>query len=452
MKLQKNDNIELTIDGMTAEGSGVGHYEGLAVFVSNSAVGDKIDCHIIKSKKNYAIGKINNVISSSKDRCESDCPVSNMCGGCSFRHITYQSELKIKYQRVKDAFNRIGHLDIIPSPIIGADDVNNYRNKAQYPVGFDKDIKIGFYAPYSHRIIDCKNCNLAPKEFTTAVNIFNTFLKDNNISIYNEKTHTGLFRHIYLRKAQSTGEILACAVINGTSLPHKEKLLDMLRESLNGLKGFLLNFNTKDTNVILSDRYEIVWGQNYITDILCGLKFKISPQSFYQVNATQAEKLYLKAKEYAQISKDDTLLDLYCGTGTIGLTMANEVKKVIGVEIVPNAIKDAKENAKINNICNATFICDDATGCAKKLKEEEIKPDIILVDPPRKGLTNDLILTISKMNPKRVVYISCDPATLARDCKLFDDIGYKTTKVTPVDMFPRTSHVECVVLMSRSDC
>lgn len=448
MLLKKNDEIKLTIDGVTTEGSGVGHYNGMAVFVANTAIGDEIEAHIIKAKKNYVIGKIKKILSPSSDRCNSDCPVSEQCGGCSFRHIKYESELKIKSQRVQDAFVRIGHLDVPIKPIVGAESVNNYRNKAQYPVGFDKDVKIGFYAPFSHRIIDCKCCNLAPEEFTIAVNTFDKFIKKYNISVYNEFQHKGLLRHIYLRKADSTGEILACAVVNGNNLPSKDKLVDMLKESVPNLKGFLLNFNTENTNVILSDKYELVWGQDYITDILCDLKFKISPQSFYQVNAKQAEKLYTKAKEYASLSKDDVLLDLYCGTGTIGLTMANDVKKLIGVEIVPNAIDDAKENAKLNGIENAEFICDDASGCAKELEKKGLKPDVILVDPPRKGLTPDLINTISDMNPKRVVYISCDPATLARDCKLFNDLEYKVVEATPVDMFPRTTHVETVAVLS----
>ncbi len=449
MTVQKNQDIELKIDGITTQGWGVGHYNGLAVFVANTAIGDTIIAHIIKAKKNYAIAKLLKIITPAADRYEPDCSVFSQCGGCSFRHITYDSELKIKYKRVEDSFLRIGHIDITPQPVIGCEMIDGYRNKAQYPVSFDGELKIGFYAPNSHRIVGCKDCKLQPDEFTTALNIFEDFIKQYNISVYNEKENSGLLRHIYLRKAISTGEILACAVINGKSLPNADKLAELLKNNIPMLKGFVININQQDTNVILGEKCKTIWGQDYITDILCGCKFKISILSFYQVNSVQAEKLYEKAREYAHLSKNDVLLDLYCGTGTIGITMASDVKKLIGVEIIEQAVEDAKVNAKLNGIENATFICGDASDATKELEKTGEKPNVVLVDPPRKGLSKEVIETVANMQPKRIVYISCDPATLARDCEIFEGLSYKVQEVTPVDMFPRTAHVECVCLLTR---
>ena len=450
MSIQKNQDIEITITGITTQGWGVGHLDGLAVFVANTAIGDTIIAHVIKAKKNYAIAKVAKIITPSQDRYEPDCDVFSQCGGCAFRHITYDSELKIKYRRVEDSFLRIGHMEITPKPIIGAKSIDGYRNKAQYPVSFDGELKIGFYAPNSHRIVNCMDCKLQPDEFGIALQVFKEFIKQYNIPIYNEKENIGLLRHIYLRKANATGEILACAVINGNELPNADKLAQMLLEKLPKLMGFVLNINKKDTNVILGTECKTVWGQDFITDVLCGCKFRISPLSFFQVNSAQAEALYAKAKEYANLSKDDVLLDLYCGTGTIGITMANEAKKLIGVEIIEQAVEDAKTNAQLNATTNATFICGDASDAVKQLEQEGEKTDVVLVDPPRKGLSKDVIETVVNMQPKRVVYISCDPATLARDCEIFNSLGYSVKEVTPVDMFPRTSHVEAIILMTRA--
>lgn len=450
MSISKNKRVEIFIDGVTTQGWGVGHIDGFAVFVANAAIGDTILAHIIKVKKNYAIGKLLDIIIPSPNRYEPDCPVFSQCGGCAYRHITYDSELNIKHKQVKEAFSRIAHMDINPQPIISAKNIDRYRNKAQFPVGFDGELKIGFYAPYSHRIINCRDCKLQPKEFTTALQVFDEFLSQNHIPIYNEKENKGLLRHIYLRKADATEEILACAVINGDNLPNANILAEKLKDALPNLKGFLININKSDTNVILGDKCNLIWGQDYITDVLCGCKFRISPLSFYQVNSSQAKMLYEKAQDYANLNSDDILLDLYCGTGTIGLTMASKVKKLIGVEIVESAVKDAKINAQINNITNAKFICDDASNAVKKMIENDELPSVVLVDPPRKGLSPELISTIAAIKPNRIVYISCDPATLARDCKLFEKSNYTVKELTPVDMFPRTAHVECVVLITRN--
>ncbi|MDR0314552.1 MAG: 23S rRNA (uracil(1939)-C(5))-methyltransferase RlmD [Oscillospiraceae bacterium] len=449
MNLKKNQKIELYIDGITAQGSGVGNIGGMAVFVGNTALGDHVICHVIKVYKNYAIAKVHKILSPSKDRIDPECPVFPQCGGCSFRHISYDAECRLKYQKVQDAFLRIAHIDITPQEIIKAGRTKFYRNKAQYPVGFDGVLKVGFYANGSHRIIDSQKCLLQPDEFTQAVEVFRKWILKYNISVYNENTHTGLLRHIYLRQAPSTGEVLACAVINGETLPFDTHLADMLKTQLPNLKGFLININKDETNVILGDRCKLLWGQPYITDILCGYKFKISPLSFYQVNTEQTEKLYLKARQYAQLSKEDIVIDLYCGTGTIGLTMARHIKRLVGIEINEHAVLDAAQNAAINGIENAEFICADASAYVSKLKDQGGCPDVVLMDPPRKGLSKDLISTIAQMQPKKVVYISCDPATLARDCHIFSTLQYKTMSVTPVDMFPRTNHVETVALLQR---
>ncbi len=445
--LLKNAQIELTVDGYTAEGSGVGHCDGMAVFVGNAAVGDRLKVHIIKSKKTYAIGKIVDILEPSEDRIPVDCPYFNSCGGCAYRHISYEAELNAKKDRVEQAFSRLSHIDIKAESVCGGE-TTRYRNKAQFPVGLDKEIKIGFFAPRSHRIIDCSDCLLQPEEFSEITDVFREWIRDKNISLYDEKTHKGVLRHIYLRKAAATGEIMVCAVINADSLPEANDLEKRLKK-IENIKTLVLNINREKTNVILGKKCINIFGDGYITDILCGNKIRISPLSFYQVNRNQAQRLYEKAAEYAGLSGKETLLDLYCGAGTIGLSMADKVKKVIGVEIVPEAVEDARINAEINIIKNAEFFCGDASDAAKMLKEKGIKPDCIILDPPRKGCDGELIKTVSEMNPERIVYVSCDPATLARDCAVFKDYGYKTDRLSVFDLFPRTVHVETVVLMTK---
>lgn len=448
--LKKNQDIEIEITGITTEGSGVGHYDGIAVFVPNTATGDVIDCHIIKTKKNYAIGKINHIIKAAKSRIAPDCDVYSRCGGCVFRHINYTAECEMKKQRVIDAFARLGHIEISPEEIIKSGRENRYRNKAQYPVRLENGkISIGFFAQNSHRVIDCNDCMLQPKEFSKIVSAFRKWIEKNNISVYNEETHKGLLRHIYIRKAFETNQIMVCAVINGHNLPKKDDLIVSLLKCTDNIASITVNENTNDSNVILGKKCYTLWGSDFIEDILCGVKVRISPLSFYQINHDQAEKLYYKAAEYAELTENDTLLDLYCGAGTIGLSMAKKVKNLIGVEIIPEAIEDAKINAEINGINNAEFICGDAPEAAKILDDRGIKPDVIIVDPPRKGCAAELLDTIDSMNPDRLVYISCDPATLARDCAILKEKGYEVQKVTPVDMFPKTSHVETVVLLSQ---
>lgn len=450
VELSKNDKIELTIDALTSEGSGVGRYNGLTVFVHGTVPQDKIIAHIIKRSKNYAIGIIDKILCPSPERIESDCPYSKKCGGCSFRHMTYDEELKYKKSRVQDALNRIGHLDIKVDEIIGADDLSHYRNKAQYPVDIsDGEMFAGFYAYKSHRIIPCADCKLQPAEFEKGLEAFAKWIESENIISYNEQTGKGLLRHIYFRKGFATGEVMACAVINANSIPNGELLVSLLREKVDGLTSVAVNINKEKTNVILGKETNIIWGEKYIRDNLLGKDFLISPNSFYQVNHNQCEKLYAKAKEFAGLTGTETVLDLYCGVGTIGLTMAENVKQLVGIEIIPQAIENAKENAKINHITNAQFICSDAPKGAEILKKQGVNPDIIILDPPRKGCEKSLFDTIEQLSPKKIVYVSCDSATLARDLAILKEKGYEAKKVSAVDMFPRTPHVECVTLIEK---
>ena len=451
--MKKNDIVKIKITSATAEGSGVGKTEdNIVVFVPMTAIGDEIEARILKVKKTYAFGKIEKIITPSSARISPDCPNFSKCGGCVWRHISYDEELKIKSKKVKDAVERIGGISTEFRPIIGSDRVNRYRNKAQFPFGKDKEggAVIGFYAFHSHRIIDCDDCALQPEIFKTVMDVTRDFIERTNTDIYDESTGKGRLRHLYIRLGEVTNELMVCYVVNGNGLKQEDMLVKMLRESLPNLKTVVFNSNREKTNVILGNKNRVAYGKGYITDVLCRLKFKISPFSFWQVNRAQAEKLYSKAKEYAKLSGDEVLLDLYCGTGTIGLTMAQDCKQLVGVEIVEDAVNDAKANAEANEINNARFICADAPTAAEQLRKEGTAPDVVILDPPRKGCGEELVKTIRKMNPKRVVYVSCDPATLARDLKYFSENGYITHEVTPCDMFPRTAHCESVALLTKN--
>ena len=447
--INKNDEFTLEITGYTSEGGGVGHYNGEAVFVENTAVGDTVKCHIIKAKSSYAVGKAVSVIKPSADRVEPDCSAFKSCGGCSFCHISYAAQLKYKADKVRDAFERIGHLSPEFKPIIRSPETERYRNKAQFPVRRDNGVlEIGFYAKKSHRVIECGDCLLQPEEFTEITDIFRRWIQNCGITVYSETSGKGLVRHLYLRKAFATGEIMVCPVINGSTLPRAAELLEALK-TVKGFSTLVVNINKSNSNVVLGNECVTVYGDGYITDILCGVKVKLSPQSFYQVNRGGAELLYKKAAEYAAVTENDDILDLYCGTGTIGLSMAKNAHSLIGVEIIPEAIADAKLNAENNGITNAEFICGDASYAAGLLKERSVAPSVIILDPPRKGCAADLLKTVSDMAPERIVYVSCDPATLARDCAVLNDLGYGVSEVTPVDMFPKTFHTESVALLTR---
>lgn len=451
MALRKNDEIELIIDGLTSEGAAVGHYNGLAVFVRGGVPGDSLLVHIIKTAKRYAVGIIKEVRQPSPSRIESDCPAAAKCGGCSFRNMTYAEELRYKQSRVEEAVARIAHLSVPVQPIRGADKLDGYRNKAQYPVVIDDGaLTAGFYAYKSHRIVPCGDCLLQPPVFRDCLQAFADWARQAEITSYDEHTGKGLLRHIYLRRAAATGEIMACAVINGDTLPQAEVLISALSK-IDGMQSICINVNKEDSNVVLGNVTKALWGSETITDVLCGKRFAISPNAFYQVNHDQCEKLYRQAAEYAALTGQETLVDLYCGAGTIGLTMADKAKKLFGIEIVPQAIENAKHNAKQNGITNAEFFCGDAAAGAKELQRRGIQPDVVMLDPPRKGCSEELLHTVAAMQPLRIVYVSCDSATLARDLAILNEIGYSAREITPVDMFPRTPHVEAVALLERED-
>ena len=452
--LTKNQLIELDITAMSSEGSGIARWQegdgpGLAVFVPGTAVGDHILCRIVRVEKRLAYGRVEQLLTSGPDRLPTtDCPVSAPCGGCVFRHVTYEAELRYKWQRVADALTRIGGVDITPNPIVGSKP-DRYRNKAQYPVAAGENgLIFGFYAPRSHRIVEQRDCLLQPVEFSAILDAVGEWAKAFSVPAYDETTGRGLLRHVYIRKAEATGQIMVCLVCTGGRLPGTEDLVNRLR-AIEGVCSVVVNLNRADTNVVLGPEEFPLFGEASITDKLCGLEFSLSPRSFYQVNHDQAEKLYTLAAEAAGLTGEETLLDLYCGTGTIGLSMAAKVKQLIGVEVVAAAVEDARRNATRNGVENARFLCADAGEAAKQLKAEGIRPDVVVLDPPRKGCSPDVVETVAAMGPARVVYVSCDPATLARDLKLFAELGYETKQVTPVDMFPRTAHVETVVLLSR---
>lgn len=450
MPVQKNQEIELQVEAVTNLGTGVGHYDGMAVFVSGGVPGDVLLVHIIKAKKTYAVGKIQRILTPSKDRIDSDCPLFPACGGCALRTLSYEKELAEKKQQVEDAFSHLGGIDMPCEEILSAEPLR-YRNKAQYPVSMENGVvKIGFYAPHSHRVMDCADCLLQPTEFKTIIDIFRAYIIENNVSVYDSMTGTGLVRHIYLRKAFATGEIMVCVVLNGSTLPQSEVLIDTLLKAVSTIQTVLVNINKEKTNVILGKETEVLYGDGFIEDVLCGVKVRLSALSFYQVNRAMAEKLYLKAAEFAGLTGNETLLDLYCGTGTIGLSMAKDAKRVIGVEIIPEAIQDAKKNAEQNGIENAEFYCGDAKFALKRLEEDAISPDVVLLDPPRKGCDAAVLETVAQMAPKKIVYISCDPATQARDAKRLWDLGYKVERLCAADLFPRTAHVENVALFLKA--
>ncbi len=447
--MRKNDEFILEIIDVTNEGSGVGKIDGMAVFVPLTAVGDVVKVKALKVKKTYAYGKLIEIITPSSERIENDCPHFNRCGGCAFRHINYEAELALKTNKVKEAVKRIGGVELEPQAIL-FDKSDRYRNKAQYPIS--ENGGVGFYAFHSHRIIECEDCVLQPQIFSKITDAVSDFVRQYSISIYNEEKHNGLLRHLYIRKGERSGEIMVCFVINGDHLPKSEIIIEQLKSICGtALKSVTINVNKNDTNVILGDKCITLYGSDYISDTLAGVKVRLSPLSFYQVNTVMAEKLYNKAKEYAK-PDGKNIIDLYCGAGTIGLSMAKEAKSVIGVEIIEAAVKDAEFNAKENGINNARFICGDAKTAAEQLKNERIKPDTVIVDPPRKGCDSELIKIIANdFCPESVVYISCDPATLARDIKIFSEEGYNLLEYTPADLFPRTSHVETVGILIKGE-
>ncbi len=450
--MKKNDVAELEFTGMTAQGAALGRAEGMAVFVPLGAPGERARVKIVKVEKRFCYGRLEEVLIPSPHRVEPDCPVFSQCGGCCYRHITYEEELRIKHRRVVDALERIGGFGgISVEPVLGAKSRDGYRNKALLPLGRGPggELQMGFYAVNSHRIVDCAACRLHPPEFNVLMEAFRRWAEKWGDPVYDEKTHTGKMRRLYLRRGENTGELMACVVVNGHGLRHEDKLVQALRQAAPGLTTVLINVNRDRTNVALGKELRTLYGPGFIRDTLCGLTFEISPLSFYQVNPAQAQRLYEEAARLAAPGGGETILDLYCGTGTIGLSMAHRAKEVIGVEAVPQAVENAWENARRGGIENARFLCADAAQAARQLAREGVRPDTVILDPPRKGCARELPGIIAQMGPRRVVYVSCDPATLARDLKLFKELGYEPHRVQPVDMFPGTGHVETVCLLSK---
>ena len=448
MELAKNQEHTVTIEGYGEGGMGVARIDGRVVFVHGALRGEKCRVLILKTLKSVAFAKVLEVLEPSSERMESDCPYFPRCGGCTYRHIRYEEELRLKKQRVQDNLSRIGGSDVTVEEILGAQDTLCYRNKAQYPVS--KDGAVGFYRARTHEVIECEHCLLVRPEADAAAEALREYMQSCRVAGYDEKTGRGLIRHLYVR-SNAAGESLICVLVNGDKLPKEDRLVTLLRDACPKCTGIVLGTNTKKGNVILGDRYRTLWGSDRLEDTLCGKTFRLSVPSFYQVNRAQAERLYAKAIEFAGLTGQETVLDLYCGAGTITLALSDHAKKVLGAEIVPEAIDDARENTARNGVKNAEFFCGDASDVAKKLARENLRPDVITVDPPRKGLAADVVESIAEMQPGRVVYVSCDSATMARDVKRLADLGYTAQRACAVDMFPRADHVETVVLLSKGE-
>lgn len=455
MPLQKNQILTLRIERLSSDGSGVTHSaDGEAVFVPGTAPGDEARVRIVKDCGRYAFGILDELLTPSPDRIPVDCPVAGPCGGCSLRHLDYAAELRAKQESVLDAFRRIGGLEVPVLDILPSPDADRYRNKVQFPVGIDKNGVpcIGFYAGRTHRIVPCPDCKLQPSVLNEIGNALCAFFAQQGIRPYDEQSGKGLVRHIFLRRGAHSGQIMVCLVCTRAKLPHAEQLCTALRGQFPAISTILLNVNAKNTNVILGSENHILYGPGYIEDTLCGVPVRLGPLSFYQVNTLAAERLYGVAAQYAQLTPDDTLLDLYCGMGTIGLSMAEQCRELIGVEIVPEAIESAKANAARMGeavAAKSRFFCADAGQAATQLAAEGLHPDIVMLDPPRKGCDEATLSAVVRMAPRRVVYVSCNPATAARDAAWLEKNGYHTEKVQPVDLFPRTKHVEAIVSLQR---
>lgn len=457
MPLQKNQILTLRIERLSSDGSGVAHSaDGEAVFVPGTAPGDEARVRIVKDCGRYAFGILDELLTPSPDRIPVDCPVAGPCGGCSLRHLDYAAELRAKQESVLDAFRRIGGLEVPVLDILPSPDVDRYRNKVQFPVGVDKNGVpcIGFYAGRTHRIVPCPDCKLQPGVLNEIGNALCAFFAQQGIRPYDEQSGKGLVRHIFLRRGAHSGQIMVCLVCTRAKLPYAEQLCTALQEQFPAISTILLNVNAKNTNVILGSENHILYGPGYIEDTLCGVPVRLGPLSFYQVNTLAAERLYGVAAQYAQLTPDDTLLDLYCGMGTIGLSMADQCRELIGVEIVPEAIESAKANAARMGeavAAKSRFFCADAGQAATRLAAEGLHPNIVMLDPPRKGCDEATLSAVVRMAPRRVVYVSCNPATAARDAAWLEQNGYHAEKVQPVDLFPRTKHVETVVLLSKGE-
>ena len=447
--LTKNQIYEAIICDYTAEGLGVAKIEGCAVFIPNAVVGEKVLVRIEKAQKTWAAGKMTEILEKSPHRVNRECPVAKLCGGCDFWHMDYEEESRLKADRVRQALNRIGGENLDAMPILSAPTCHGYRNKAQYPVSSRKGrLFAGFFKAGTHEVIENDRCLILPPEADQVKNIVIDHGNRFHVTAYDETAHQGLLRHIYVRRGAVSRQVLVCLAVNGRKYPHVSELIEALK-AVPGFETLVLSVNTKKGNAVLGDEFITLFGPGYIEDTLCGLTFRLSPRSFYQVNHHQAQRLYDAAISLAGITKEDTVLDLYCGVGTITLAMAKAAGKVIGVEVIPQAVEDARENAKRNGIENAEFFCGDAGQAALMLEKQGTRADVVVVDPPRKGLNADAIEALSRFNPRRIVYVSCDPATLARDVALLKERGYALQSATAADLFPRCAHVESVVCLSK---
>ena len=444
--LEKNRIYRAHIDGYSSEGLGIARIDGQVVFVHGAVRGETCDVLVMKVLKNAAFGKIAALVEPSPARRTPDCPYYGRCGGCDFRHMSYEEELWAKRARVQDALTRIGGAEVTVEEILGAEQPLHYRNKSIYPISPAGEV--GFYRARSHQVVNVEHCLIQKPEADALAQALRDYIARFQVEPYNEATGRGLLRHLYVRTS-CRGESLACLLVNGSRLPHEQELVDMLRAAAPGVCGVVLGENTRRGNAILGDRYRTLWGRDYLTDTLCGLELRLSVPSFYQVNHDQAQRLYEKALEYAGLTGRELAVDLYCGAGTITQVLARRARHVIGGEIVPEAIRDAKDSARRNGVENVEFLCGDASRLAAELRQRGLRPDVICVDPPRKGLAPDVVEAAASMTPGRIVYVSCDPATLARDVARFAPLGYCPVRACAVDLFPGTAHIETVCLLSK---
>ena len=447
--LEKGKIYEAVITDYTSEGQGVAKIDGCAVFIPNAICGEKCLVRIEKAAKTWAAGKITEILEKSPHRVRRECPISSGCGGCDFWHMDYEEECRLKAERVRSCLNRIGGEDLEQVPILSAPTCHGYRNKAQYPVSVKKGKAIaGFFKAGTHQVVENERCLILPEEVDAVKDIVIDYVNQYRVMPYDEASHKGLLRHIYVRRGAVSGQVLVCLVLNGRRLPKPEVLIERLKK-VPGFTTLVISVNTRPGNAVLGEEFITLYGPGYIEDTLCGLDFRLSPRSFYQVNHHQAQRLYEAAITRAGITREDTVLDLYCGVGTITLAMARAAGKVIGVEVVEQAVSDARDNAKRNGIENAEFFCGDAGQAALMLEKQGVKADVVVVDPPRKGLNADTIEALHRFAPRRIVYVSCDPATLARDVALLKERGYRLMDAIAADLFPRCAHVESVVCLVR---
>lgn len=450
MMLKKNGIYTVTIEDLGHKGEGIGKVKGIPLFIQGGLPGDELKVEITKLKKNYGFAKLLEIQKPSDKRVLPKCPIAEVCGGCQIMSLDYSEQLNIKTQRVRETLKRIGKIDSTVLDTLGMEEPYHYRNKAQFPIGMDGSTPImGFFKTGTHEIVNTEHCYIQHSVNDVLTGIVKEYIAKHFITVYDEKSRKGLLRHMVSRISYETGEVMVIFVINGTELPFKEELIESLKKEVKSLKTVVQNINTKNTNVIFGDKTTTLYGEGFIVDKIKDLSFYISPRSFFQVNPIQTKVLYEKALEYANLTGEETVFDLYCGIGSISLFLAQKAKKVYGIEIVPEAIEDAKKNADLNNFTNTEFILGAAEVAVPKLYEKGITADVVVVDPPRKGCEEKVLETMVKMDPKRIVYVSCNPSTLARDLAYLEENGYKTIEVQPVDLFPHSAHVETVCLLER---